>query len=30
MVTAAIVIIVIIASLFFGILSVAGLLNSRP
>ncbi len=30
MVTTAIVIVVIIASLFFGILSVVGLLNSRP
>jgi len=30
MVTTAIVIVVIIVSLFFGILSVAGLLNSRP
>jgi hypothetical protein len=29
MVTAAIVIVIITASLFFGILSVAGLLNSR-
>ncbi len=30
MVTTTIVIVVIIASLFFGILSVVGLLNSRP